>query len=439
MRFLRTGRLIPSNSGLWAVDEFPPVAAVLHPASGAVLDVVSWTALPAAPAGYPWPAPAVRGDGTSLWTQQQPSGPLVRVGAGGEATAVWTDGLEFAACGPGEAWCAPQPPGQELVHGSRATPMTLGQHMLSTLLRVREDGRQDTVTIDRPVRRLSVTAGALVIEVDDEPWTLGHLGENTYEVRWTSRYVSVPWGSELPRSLTVGQDLSSRQRPPGVLHEPTDMAMAWYEFPGDPRGVLSAAGLRWRLGRIAGSATDPAWPWHPLIATAHDDTDDGVGRYELGPGTITAATGIAGNTAVGVAVRRPGATHPVEVVALHPDRNEVVTLLSPDDVDITDRCWPLVPRPIETDSYERPRRIPTSGRSFSATRRWRATGSASGVPSHWSTGCATSPPVWTGRGRIRSWSGPSGGRTAPAWCSVAASPCMTSSGGWPYPNTLLST
>ncbi len=200
MRFLRPGWLIPFESGLWAIDEFQPVAAVLDLGSGAVRDVASWLELP--PAAAPCNSgPAVMSDGTSLWTQQQRSGPLLRVGPDGEYAAAWTDGLQLAACGPGEAWCTPPVPNQELLRGAAAQPMPLFGSGISPLLRVRADGRQDTVWIDRPIRAVSAADQALIVTVDDDPWQLRHLGADTYEVVRTRRYLSIPWASELPAYL----------------------------------------------------------------------------------------------------------------------------------------------------------------------------------------------------------------------------------------------
>ena len=101
MRDLRPSRLIERTSGLCAVDDVQPVAAVLDPLTGDVRRIVSWRDLPPAPLGES--GARVLGDGTSLWTQQTADGPLLRVGLDGVATAAWTGGLMLAACGPGVA------------------------------------------------------------------------------------------------------------------------------------------------------------------------------------------------------------------------------------------------------------------------------------------------------------------------------------------------
>ena len=348
MRFLRPAGLIPLASGLWVIDEFQPVAAIIDPRSGEVRDVVGWPELPTAPAVYGWPGPAVLGDGTSVWSQQHRSGPVVRIGPEGVAAAVWTDGLQLAVCGPGEAWCAPAPLDQQIVHGD-AQPQTLGDGGRFRLLRVQPDGRQHFMTIDRPVRALHATPHALVIQVDDDPGHRRHLGADTYDIVWTSRYLSIPWGSDLPETVTAAEHAQPDRRA-DIGSFPTVWAMSWHEPAGDQRAMLHAAGMRWRLGRIMG-ARGPELAY-PVLATAHDDTDRLIHRFELGPGTVVTARPIDGDSAVGVAVRRSGPSQPVDLLSIRPDNNgEFAMLLAADTVDITDRCWPLQPQPIESESY----------------------------------------------------------------------------------------
>lgn len=244
------------------------------------------------------------------------------------------------------------PPNQELLQGADAQPTPLTDFGWSTLLRVRADRQQDRVMINRPVRALHATVEAVIIEVDDDPSTLRHLGVDTYEVLRTRRYLPVPWGADLPTQLTVTADTSTGQRPTGIRRPPSDLAMSWYEQTDEPRGQLHAAGLQWRLGRTWQERdTEHRAPWLPVLATAHDEDGNTVRRFDLGPGNVVTARAIAGDTAVGVAIARPGPGRPVELLSLSPTADTVTTLLGANAVDITGSCWPLVPRPGEADSY----------------------------------------------------------------------------------------
>ncbi|WP_090480841.1 hypothetical protein [Nakamurella panacisegetis] len=113
----------------------------------------------------------------------------------------WTDGMQLAACGLGGAWCMAAPLNQELLQEADATPATLTDFGWSTVLRVRADGQQDRLMINRPVRALHAAAEAVVIEVDDDPWRLRHLGVDTYEVLRTSPLRAVAVGRRSTRPV----------------------------------------------------------------------------------------------------------------------------------------------------------------------------------------------------------------------------------------------
>lgn len=348
VRFLRPGWLITLDSGLWAVDEFHPVAAILDPNSGAVRHVVSWPGLPPAPLSTEWPGPMVVGDGHCLLAQQGSRSALVCVDPDGPRDAVWTDGLRLGAGGFGEVWCLPPPPPQQqqLVSGPHArVPSAAGYHRL---LRVRADGQCKYVTVDRAVRALDATPESLVICVDDDPSRVRHLGADTYNVGWTRRYLSIPWGAELPDQISVAESATSDQLPPGIRKQPN---MSWYDdSETGGRGLYPVAGVWWQLGRDWRSRSEFEVPFARVLGSAQDASGRIVRRYALGPGMVVSIGAIDGDRALGVAVRRPGGTGLVDVLTLRPGSSEVTTLLAGDAVDITDSCWPLVPRPIEVSS-----------------------------------------------------------------------------------------
>lgn len=90
MRFFRPGSLLSLESGVWVVDEFQPVAAIIDSGSGDILNLVSWPEVPAA-SRLAWPGPALMSDGSSVWAQQERSGPLLRIGSDGSRSVAWTD------------------------------------------------------------------------------------------------------------------------------------------------------------------------------------------------------------------------------------------------------------------------------------------------------------------------------------------------------------
>jgi hypothetical protein len=360
MRHLRPGRLIELESGLWAVDGTQPVAAVLDPLAGSVRGVVSWSELPPAPPGEVEPAPRVLGDGTSLWIQQQESGPLVRIDLDGAVTGVWTNGLLLGACGPRVAWCAPRPPSQELIHGKDAAPTRdLGP---DRLLRVGVDGRCTVVGTEYPVRSVQAEPDGLMVRVDVDPWQLRHLGLDTYEVVRATRWLALPWDAPVPEELTVASHGVPDGQGPRVRPDDGQGVFNWYH-PGVENDPLleeavpvAAAGLSWHLGWSMDLPSERGGGVRRVLASAHDDTGAVVRQWDLGDGTVLAVAAVDTNTRLAVGVQRPPEPPwmedaPVEVLALHPHRNGVTVLLPGDAVDITELCWPLVPRPLDTDSY----------------------------------------------------------------------------------------
>lgn len=299
------------------MDATQPAAAVLDPSTGAVRGIVSWAEQPPGPPGQQFPPPRVLGDGSSLWVQQEGSGPLVRVDPEGVAVAVWTRGLLLAACGPGVAWCAPPEPDRELVQGADAQPVRalIG----GRLLRVARDGGCTEVRVDNPVRGVQAETDALLVEVDVDAWSLELRGVETYEVMWNTRWLRLPWDADVPETVSV----SSHGLPPG-----------------DGPGRHFDDGGRVYLGGYGPNDEDPS-------AFA--------GRqWQLGYGSALAAAPVQHRLVVAVARGKfvpYDEPPPVDLAVLDPRAEQVQILLAADSVDITEQCWPLVPRPLDADSY----------------------------------------------------------------------------------------
>lgn len=350
-RRLRPGGLLVLASGLWVVDVFQPVAAVLDPDTGQVRRVVSWLALPpAAPQADTWPLSCVLGDGTSLWAQQERVGPLVRINLDGVAVAVWTEGLGLAACGPGVAWCAPRPRDQELVQGAGGQPTR--PLLPDRLLRVDAVGSCTTVRTEGPMRSVQADRDALLVAVDVDPWRLRDLGSELYEVVRDVRWLRLPWDATVPELLSV----RSHGLPPGATpargRDPVGrLTSRWY----DAALPLAGETVTWRTGW---SAADPAGSQgrRRSVASVHDGSGAVLRQWDIGDVTVTAATAV-GHRLVLSAAREPRSPYPgrdhVELLALDPDQPQPVVLLLPDTVDISSHCWPLIPRPLDADSYSR--------------------------------------------------------------------------------------
>ncbi len=352
VRALEPDRLFLLDSGLWAVDTFQPVAAVMEPDTGRVAAVVSWAQLPPTPPGEEWPGPQVLADGTHLWVQHHAGGPLARVGTGGVEVVAWTDGLLLSACAPGVAWCTSPPPDQELSFGGE--PASADSFGWTRLLRVDSRGRCTSVLVEARVRSLRSGTPGLFVEVDVDPWQLRSLGGQTWEVERATRWLLVPHDAPVPDTINLdSHGLPEDTDPPPLRRTGWRRDFSWHD-PSEPRAAVRAAGLDWHLGWARDPVRDDSGLWRAVVATGHDQDGQEVQRHDLGRGTALAAAA-AGDRLL-LAVRRgPWRPHderaPVDVLALDTRRQQVELLVSGGSVDITSGCWPLPSKPVDADSY----------------------------------------------------------------------------------------
>ncbi|WP_432512274.1 hypothetical protein [Kineococcus sp. SYSU DK001] len=394
--------MIVTSSGVWVLDERQPVAAVLDPDTGAMRRLVSWAQLPPPPAGEDV---VVCADEDGLWVQHSRLGPLVRVDLDGVATAVWTQGLVLAAAGFGGAWCTSPPPAQELVHGARAKPVTFTSG--ATVARVGPDGTVRKVFTDAPVSALATTEDAVWVQLDVEPAVLRNLGGETYEVNWSSRWVPLPWVGDLPQRIEAAS--GQPQLPSTAAAVDLGRMGYWSGYSYDPHAdadseeVVKAAGSLWRMGwepdaqdesggrrpgrfvAAAFAVPDPLVKPDPRV---DEPSTEPVRVFQMGSYGITAAAGV-GEHLVVVAGAPPPSLEPTPggpktggseagasqasglqaggpeaerragrreqsspcVVALQPGTGQLRLWLSGDEVDISDLCWPLLPQPLDADSY----------------------------------------------------------------------------------------
>jgi hypothetical protein len=324
-RFLVPCEVVELQSGLWVVDVTQPVAAVLDPVSGVVRRLVSWPELP--PAHVIQWYRQVLGDGSSLWVQEEESGPVVRVDSDGITVAVWTSGLRLLACGGGAAWCGPRPPAQELVYSPTATPTGPPWSDFEPprrLLRISPNGHTTPIPVLETIRSVHAASDALMVQVDVDPWHLHHLGGDTYEVRYATRWLRLPWDADIPDRLTIeSHALPAGQDPPNQER-------------------FGATGVHPIFHRYDREAASRARAW--------------VSQWNIGPGRLHGAATAGGRSVILVSSteRWPHQGHePLDLLALGDPPDDVTMLLEADTLDISRQCWPLVPRPLDADSYLR--------------------------------------------------------------------------------------
>lgn len=347
-RYLRPGFVVPSGERLWVVDEFQPVAAVLEPGGDTVEQLVSWPQVPAppvtdSPGWHGWRVLGVEG---GLWAQPYPGGPVGWIDTAGLVRADYSAGLRLAGVTTAGAWCGPQPRTRSKLVQRPAQP--------EQLLCLTPDGSTRTVTVDRPVGELRTATDGLYVCVradpTAQPQTLPHPRDPDPGEVW----LHLPAEAPLPQRLTRSEhgDANPPPRPEPLRPGNSAPGSPWHrptELSGHEAAV--AGGLRWQVGW---DRDDPGHP-RPTVATGHDRQDGAERRrIQLGGGRPVALTGWG--DVLWVAVRRtqwdePAHGGPVELLRLDAHDGQVESVLPAESVDITEHCWPLCPKPVETDSY----------------------------------------------------------------------------------------
>lgn len=344
-RFLRPGFLATVGDQLWAVDEFQPVAAVLDLGSGTLRRLVSWSELPAPPATGPdgW---RIFGSTAGLWVQPSREGPVALISTEGMVQAYYTAGLGLCGATAAGAWCGPRRSRDELMRRPEKPEKVL---CLSS------DGRTSTVMVDRPIRTLRTTSEGLYLRVRDER---GDAEEN---------WLHLPTGASAPTWLTRAEHGDARP-------SASSPGGPWRTPPGSNIEAPQAGGLRWAAGWPQ-DAHDSHHGEREVVATGHAPGDGGeLLRIRLGRGHVLALT--TGGEHVWLALRRaPEAIScgsPVELISLDAEDGSPGTALSTESVEITERCWPLSPEPVEADSYAEFQRRSFDGLAEHAEKTRRA-------------------------------------------------------------------
>ena len=154
------------------------------------------------------------------------------------------------------------------VQGADASP--IDEPGPSRLLRVSADGRCTRVRTQDRIRSVQAEPEDLLVAVDAPPWTLRHLGVQTYEVSWATRWLRLPWDAEVPEVMTLDShgvpDTGSAGAPaPTVRYDDGGrLYNHWYDATCDPDDPdvepVAALGLRWHLGwsPVARRPAEPA-------------------------------------------------------------------------------------------------------------------------------------------------------------------------------------
>lgn len=361
-RSLRPGLLVPVGERIWVVDELQPVAVVLDASTATVVMTVGWPTVPP-PAQPTWRQDRqVRAAADGLWVQQ-PGGPLALVTERGLQSGHHTAGLTLGAVSAHGAWCLPDPPLQDIAASEDAPPH--GGSGVHELLVAHPACTTAAVHVDSPVHGARSSDGDLYLRVETGRWSRRNLGVPTsWSLQPETAWLRLPAEEPLPARLSLATHVSDappagrwaerdggqRNTSPWLLLSGAENVHLdpWVTEPETAEGVGWYAG--WDRGNLARGRDREA------VVVARDRAA-GVELFRrgLGLGTVRAMTAIGDSLWIAVEGPRQSATYsasaPTRLLRVHAGSGKVETVLRPDTVDVTDRCWPLPTEPVDTSDY----------------------------------------------------------------------------------------
>lgn len=348
VRALQPSCLVNLTSGLWVIDAFQPVAAIVDPVTGAVRSVVSWPQVP--PPQVSSYRPVVFGDGDCLWLQYEVGSAVVRIDSSGVRAAGWVgpsySEQRLSAVGPGEAWCTTPPPPPEYAPIGQGPGDFLGY---GELRRVDADGHVETVVVGRGVQQLQATAGGLMVGAVSSSWTGRRWDQEQEQIHRGTRWYRLPWGEPPPAQLQEAHAVTGRYIPARV---PDLMAMSSQLWNGQGPPAQTE-GLDWFVERRQEAVNGPLW--ERMQVSALDESRTVVASWDLSDGSVLAVTPVGECVVVAVARERKNSPRGsrdrvIDVVRLDPRDGSRRDLVLGGTVDVSEYCWPLGPPPVEVDS-----------------------------------------------------------------------------------------
>lgn len=343
-RFLRPRYVFFASGYMWVIDERQPVAALFDPHTEQLEHLASWSDLPPASAGAR--RSEIAADDTGIWVQNQQDGPLVHVGVHGIDHAEYTEGHTLICAGRGGAWCATITRRRTDIAPSpdippRRTPVP------PALLVACPDGGTCHVEVDAAaIVSVDFDESSLYVGIEHDPWIRvptdgeGRGKRPGFEVQYSSSVLQVPLHGPVPRRIGRDTHPCAEDRKVDYTNEYADVS--YNETHRRKRAVDSS--LRWYWGK------DPNIEEITVVRAYGNEESAPVTALELA-GTHV-AHGAAGFERLWLVVRLDAVSEKVRSVLTTGVGGDIHSV-SIDGIDITDRCWPVGPEPLDHHSYVR--------------------------------------------------------------------------------------
>ncbi|RVW03850.1 hypothetical protein EGT50_04870 [Rhodococcus xishaensis] len=332
-----------SSGYVWVVDATQPVAALFDPYTERFARLVSWTDLPPGPQGARQREIVADADG--VWVQNHRDGPLVRVGVDGILHAEFTQGHKLICAGQTGAWCSSSTRRRRDIASTPDVPPRRSPRP-PTLLVARPEGGTRRVVIDAAATvSFEFDESSLFVGVEHDPWErvptsamTSRLDGAGFEVRYSSSVLQVPLDGTIPERIGPDTHPCLQDRAVEYTSEYADVT---YNEAHRRKRAMDAA-LRWHWGTVTarrGISIVRAYRPDASVPTAEIDlpgmrvTDGATAAGRLWMITMPETRTGPKDSVLTVGV--DGRVHPVQA----------------EGIDITDRCWPVGPEPLDHGSY----------------------------------------------------------------------------------------
>ncbi|MCE4266319.1 hypothetical protein [Rhodococcus globerulus] len=299
---------------------------------------MAWTDLPPVPPGS---GPVqIAADESGLWIQNHRDGPMVHVGTDGIDRYEYTEGRHLIGAGRAGAWCVTTTHWRNDIAPSSDIPPRMPRRKPALLVTKRGGGMRRVEVDAAAIVSVDFDESSLYIGVEHDPWERVPRVDVTggkragFEFRYSSSVLQIPLHDPAPQRIDRDTFPRAENRQVGDTSEYADVSYNENHcrkraFDGD---------VRWHWGK------DPIAHGSTTVRAYRGEDPSPVTTLML-PG-VDVAHGVAGARRLWLVARtatRPAADRAVLSTGFDGGIASLIT----GGIDITDRCWPAGPGPLD--------------------------------------------------------------------------------------------
>ncbi|MFE7423870.1 hypothetical protein [Rhodococcus sp. NPDC057529] len=205
-------------------------------------------------------------------------------------------------------------------------------------------GSTRRVDVDGALLSGEFDESSLFVGIEHDPWvrvSKGAGGRDGYEVHYSTSVMQVPLSGPIPERIGPDTHPYAQDRDPGYTSEYADVSYN----EAHRRKRAFGDGIRWHWGK------DPTRSDTTIVRAYRDRRPDPVQAFSVPEVRVT--HGAAGFDRLWLVVTPESGSGRGRSVLTGGVRDDALYPLPVEDIDITDRCWPVGTAPLDHDSYVR--------------------------------------------------------------------------------------